>query len=96
MRTSLLAGDLTSGAYYSQRHEMIQAIARGLQAGRLARAASGAPWVWPQALQDYFRQPDPPGGLAPGGKGFQPLITWGALGPEEEKAIIIVSGPSSR
>jgi Fe-S-cluster containining protein len=58
-RDSLLAGDLTSGAYYSQRHEMIQAIARGLQAGSRAKGCQSGSLDLAEALKDYFRQPDP-------------------------------------
>ena len=57
--SSLQAGDLASGAYYSQRHELVWAIARGLLAGCRAMGCQSATLDLAQALQDYFRQPDP-------------------------------------
>jgi Fe-S-cluster containining protein len=58
-QSSLQAGDLTSGAYYSQRHELVQAIARGLQAGSRARSCQSDSLDLARALLDYFQQPDP-------------------------------------
>ena len=57
--SSLRAGDLASGAYYSQRQEMVLAIARGLLAGCRAMGCQSGTLDLAQALQDYFRQPDP-------------------------------------
>jgi Fe-S-cluster containining protein len=57
--SSLLAGDLTTGAYYSQRHELVRAIARGLAAGCQTVGCQSAYLDLAQALQDYFRQPEP-------------------------------------
>ena len=57
--SSLWAGDLASGAYYSQRQEMVLAIARGLLAGCLAMGCQSGTLDLAQALQDYFRRPDP-------------------------------------
>jgi len=58
-QSSLQAGDLTSAAYYSQRHELVRAIARGLQAGSRAMGCQSGSLDLAQALLDYFRQPDP-------------------------------------
>lgn len=57
--SSLLAGDLTSGAYYSQRHDLVRAIARGLAAGCRTLGCQSGSLDLAQALQDYFSQPDP-------------------------------------
>jgi Fe-S-cluster containining protein len=57
--SSLLAGDLTTGAYYSQRHELVRAIARGLAAGCRSLGCQSGHLDLAQALADYFRQPDP-------------------------------------
>ena len=56
---SLLAGDLTSGDYYSQRHELVQAIARGLRDGSRAMGCQSGSLDLARALQDYFQEPDP-------------------------------------
>ncbi len=58
-RRSLLAGDLTSGDYYFQRHEMVQAIARGLQAGSRAAGCQSGSLDLARGLEDYFQEPDP-------------------------------------
>jgi len=60
-RSSLLAGDLTSGDYYAERHELVQAIARGLQGGSRAMGCQSGILDLARALQDYFQQPDPLG-----------------------------------
>jgi Fe-S-cluster containining protein len=57
--SSLLAGDLTTGAYYSQRHELVRAIARGLAAGCRTVGCQAGYLDLSQALQDYFRKPEP-------------------------------------
>ena len=57
--SSLKAGDLASGAYYSQRHELVRAIARGLLAGCRTMGCQSGTLDLAQALKDYFRQPDP-------------------------------------
>ena len=74
-QSSLRAGDLTSGAYYSQRHELVQAIARGLQAGSRAMGCQSGSLDLGRALL-IFPAAGPPGALASWGQGFQPIITW--------------------
>jgi hypothetical protein len=56
---SLRAGDLTSGAYYAERHELVLAIVQGLQAGCRALGCQTEILDLAQALQDYFRLPEP-------------------------------------
>jgi hypothetical protein len=56
---SLQSGDLTSGAYYAQRHELVLAVVRGLQAGCRALGCQSGILNLPQALQDYFSLPEP-------------------------------------
>ncbi len=57
--SSLEAGDLTSAAYYAQRHELVRAIARGLLAGALTMSCQSGSLDLARALQDFFHQPDP-------------------------------------
>lgn len=56
---SLRAGDLTSGAYYAERHELVLAIVQGLRAGCQTCDCQAGPLNLAQALLDYFRQPEP-------------------------------------
>ncbi|MCX5891846.1 MAG: YkgJ family cysteine cluster protein [Deltaproteobacteria bacterium] len=56
---SLRAGDLTSGAYYAERHDLVLAIVHGLQAGCQALNCQSGILDLAQALQDYFRRPEP-------------------------------------
>ncbi len=59
--SSLQAGDLTSAAYYLQRHELVRAIARGLLAGCQALSCQSGALDLALALRDYFREPDAAG-----------------------------------
>jgi hypothetical protein len=56
---SLQAGDLTSGPYYAQRHELVLAIVQGLQAGCRALDCQSGILDLARALHDYFAQPEP-------------------------------------
>jgi Fe-S-cluster containining protein len=58
-QSSLQAGDLSSGDYYFQRHEIVQAIARGVQAGSRTMGCQAGFLDLARALLDYFQQPDP-------------------------------------
>ena len=58
---SLRAGDLTSGAYYAERHDLVLAIVQGLQAGCRTLGCQSGPLDLVRALHDYFQQPDPMG-----------------------------------
>ena len=55
---SLRAGDLTSGAYYAERHELVLAIVQGLRAGCQVFDCQSGPLNLAQALLDYFQQPE--------------------------------------
>jgi hypothetical protein len=68
--SSLQAGDLTSGAYYHQRHELVLAIAQGLLAGSRALGCQSGSLDLAQALQESSRQPDPLGRWIKGEKVF--------------------------
>jgi len=57
--SSLRAGDLTSGAYYAQRHELVLAVVQGLQAGCRSLDCQSGILDLAQALEDYFRHPEP-------------------------------------
>lgn len=52
---SLQAGDLTSGAYYAERQELVLAVVQGLQAGCRALGCQSGILDLARALQDYFR-----------------------------------------
>lgn len=56
---SLQAGDLTSGSYYVQHHDLVLAIVQGLQAGCRTLGCQSGVLNLAQALQDYFRLPAP-------------------------------------
>lgn len=68
---SLQAGDLSTGAYYAQRHELVRAVARGLAAGCRDLGCQSSPLDLAQAVEDYFRQPDPAGRWIRGEKVFK-------------------------
>jgi len=57
--SSLRAGDLSSGAYYAQRQELVLAVVQGLQAGCRSLDCQWGILDLARALVDYFRHPEP-------------------------------------